>query len=77
MVDDPLLLAQLEDWPWLDQLRGAGELDQYRGQFVFAAERQIFGHGRDLVNVRPLAEEKARAKGIPPERLINYFMPGE
>jgi hypothetical protein len=74
---DPYLVAQLEDWAWLDQLRGEGKLDQYRGEFVLAAEKQIFGHGRDLVHVRPPAEEKARAKGIPPERLLDYFMPGE
>jgi hypothetical protein len=77
MPADPLLEAQLEDWAWLDQLRDEGKLDQYRGEFVLAAARQIFGHGRDLVNVRPPAEEKARAAGVPPERLIDYFMPGE
>lgn len=74
---DPLLVAQLEDWAWLDQLRGEGKLDQYRGEYVFAAERQIFGHGRNLVRMRPRVEKKAHALGIQPERIINYFIPGE
>lgn len=74
--DDPLLESQIEDRAWLDQLRGEGKLDKYRGEYVIAAEKQIFAHGRNLVKVHPLAEKKAQAKGITAERLILYFMPG-
>jgi hypothetical protein len=75
--DDPLLIAQLEDWTWLNQLRDEGKLNEYRGEYVFAAEKQIFGHGRNLVELRPSVEEAASAKGIPPQRVIDYFIPGE
>ena len=74
---DALLLAQMDDWLWLDGLRNEGKLDQYRGEYVFAAGRQIFGHGRNLVELRPVVEQKAKEQGITPERVIDYFMPGE
>ncbi len=75
--DDPLLVAQMDDWHWLDEQRNEGKLDRYRGEFVLAAAKRIFGHGRNLVAIRPLAEQDARAQGIDPERIIDYFMPGE
>jgi hypothetical protein len=65
------------DWLWLDGLRNEGKLEQYRGEYVFAAAQQIFGHGRNLIELRPVAEAKAREQGIPPERIIDYYIPGE
>lgn len=75
--DDPLLVAQMDDWRWLDELRNEGKLEQYRGEYVLAAARQIFAHGRNLVGIRPAAEQRACEQGIDPNRIIDYFMPGE
>ena len=75
-LPDLLLEAQIEDRAWLDQLRGNGKLDKYRGQYVIAAAKQIFSHGRNLAKVLPQAEKKAQAKGIPSTQLVLYFMPG-
>jgi hypothetical protein len=72
----PIIIAQLEDHAWLDQLWSDGELDDYRGEFVIAAERTIFAHGRNLLKTRQRAEKKAQKQGIPPERLTDYFVPG-
>jgi hypothetical protein len=77
MQDDPLLMAQMEDWRWMDELRNEGKLDAYRGEYVFAANRLILGHGRDLFALRPVVEAKAAEQGISPERIIDYFMPGD
>jgi Family of unknown function (DUF5678) len=73
---DELLEAQVEDRAWLDQMRGEGKLDKYRGQYVIAAEKHIFAHSRNLAKILPQAEKKAQAKGIPCDRLVLYFMPG-
>ena len=70
-----MLVDQLEDRAWLDQMRGEGKLEKYRGEYVFAAEKQIFSHGRNLGKVEAQAEKKAKAKGIDPERLVIYFLP--
>jgi hypothetical protein len=74
---DPLLEAQIPDLFALDQMYTDGKLDQYRGEFVFYANGTIFGHGRSLVEHRPKAEAAAAAAGIPPERLLDYFVLGE
>lgn len=73
---DPVLLAHFEDRAWLDQLQSEGKLSDYRGQYVIAAEREIFSHGSNLMKARRTAEKKAAQKNIPPARLVDYFVPG-
>ena len=74
---DPALLVQLEEWREAERLHTEGKFDQYRGEYVFYAKGIVFGHGRSLVDQRPLAEAKAAAAGISPEYVIDYFVPGE
>src|SRR5262245_40090238 len=66
--DDPALLAQAEEYLKADQWYCEGKFDAYRGEYVFFSNGIIFGHGRNLADLRPIAEEKAAALGIPPER---------
>jgi hypothetical protein len=75
--DDPGLLAQAEEYLKAEQWYCEGKFDDYRGEYVFFSNGTIFGHGRNLADLRPVAEEKAAAVGIPPERLVDYFVPGE
>jgi hypothetical protein len=74
---DPVLEAQFEEWRKLDVLYNEGKLNKYRGEYVIWADGEIFAHGRHLLNVRLQAEELAGAKGITPNQLIDYFVPGE
>ncbi len=75
--DDPRLVAQMEQWWKAEQLDNEGKFNEYRGEYVFFSDGVIFGHGRNLADLRPVAEAKAAAVGIPPERLVDYFVPGE
>lgn len=68
--------ATCADREWLDQLKGAGKLVEYRGQYVIAAEKSILAHGRRLADVRSEAERTARAKNIPVDRFVLSFVPG-
>ena len=75
--DPPALLAQMQEWAKAEQFDNEGKFNEYRGEYVFFSNGIIFGHGRNLADLRPLAEEKAAAAGVPPERVVNYFVPGE
>jgi hypothetical protein len=75
-IRDPDLLAQLEQFAWLDRLQNEGKLNQYRGEYVIAGAGQIFAHGSNLYETRREAEPKAAVAGISPERLAAYFVPG-
>jgi hypothetical protein len=75
--DDPLLIAQMEEWREAERLENEGKFEQYRGEYVFYSNGTVFGHGRNLADLRPIAEAKAATAGIPPERLIDYFVPSE
>jgi hypothetical protein len=75
-ITDPDIIAQVEQFAWLDQLRTEGMLNQYRGEYIIAGARQIFAHGPSLFDARREAEPKAAAAGVPPEQLADYFMPG-
>jgi hypothetical protein len=75
--DDPALLAQAAEYLKAEQWYCEGKFNAYRGEYVFFSDGVIYGHGRNLADLRPLAEEKAAAVGIPPERLVDYFVPGE
>ena len=50
-----------------------GNLDAYLGQFLLAAEGRILDHDPDRLALRRRAAEKAR--GVPPERLVEYYVP--
>jgi hypothetical protein len=76
ILSDPAVLAQIEQFAWLDQLQCAGQLNQYRGEFLIAGARQIFAHGSNLAEARREAEPKATAAGVPLEQLACYFVPG-
>jgi hypothetical protein len=76
ILSDPAVLAQIEQFAWLDQLQCAGQLNQYRGEFLIAGARQIFAHGTSLEDACREAEPKAAAAGVSPERLAWYFVPG-
>jgi hypothetical protein len=71
------IVAQMEDRAWLDQLQTEGKLEVYRGEFVIAAEKVIYAHGRSLLKAREKAEQKAQKQGVPTERLTDYFVPDE
>jgi hypothetical protein len=75
--DDPLLLAQMEQWREAERLENEGQLKEYRGEYVIFGAGTIFAHGRNLLKTRIEAEELAAAKGISPDHLIDYFVPGE
>jgi hypothetical protein len=75
--DDPLFIAQWEAWRKLDVMRDEGKLNEYRGEYVIWSNGTIFAHGRNLLKVRLQAEELAGAKGINPDQLLDYFVPGE
>jgi hypothetical protein len=75
-ITDPNILAQLEQFAWLDQLQNEGKLNQYRGEYVIAGAGQIFAHGPSLFDARREAEPKAVAAGVPIEHLADYFVPG-
>ena len=68
------ILSQLADRAWLDGLQNAGELERYNGEFVIAADRTILAHHADLRDARQEAEQKATERGIPHERLTNYYL---
>jgi hypothetical protein len=75
--DDPAFVAHAMEYLKAEQWYNEGKFDEYRGEYVFFSDGIIFGHGRNLADLRPIAEEKAAAAGIPPERLVDYFVPGE
>lgn len=75
-ITDPDILAQLAEFARLDQLQNEGKLLQYRGEYLIAGAGQIFAHGPSLYDARREAESKAAAAGVPPERLADYFVPG-
>lgn len=72
----PAELAQYEEMEWLDKQRFTGQLDQYRGQYLIAADRQILAYGPSPAQIRSDAENRADAENIPRERLVTYFVPG-
>jgi hypothetical protein len=74
--DDPAFLAHMEQWREAERLDNEGKFDAYRGEYVFFAHGQVLGHSRSLVSERLLAEAKAVELGIPPEHVVNYFIPG-
>lgn len=75
--DDPLLVAQMDNWREAERLDNEGAFREYRGQFVLFAAGRVFAHGRNLVGIRPEAEKLAAAAGVPPEHIVDYFIPGE
>jgi hypothetical protein len=76
VITDPDIIAQFEQFAWLDRLQCSGQLNQYRGEYVIAGAGQIFAHGSNLVEARREAEPKATAAGVPLEQLADYFVPG-
>jgi hypothetical protein len=75
-ITDPDIIAQVEQFAWLNQLQTEGKLNQYRGEYVIAGAGQIFAHGPSLSDARREAEPKAVNAGVPLERLADYFVPG-
>lgn len=74
--DDPLLLAQMNEWREAERLENEGKLDEYRGEYVIFGAGTIFAHGRNLLEIRIEAEKLAAARGISPDYLIDYFVFG-
>lgn len=74
--DDPAFLAHMEQWLEAERWRNEGKFDAYCGEYVFFSHGRVFGHSRNLARERPLAEAKAAALGIPPELVVDYFVPG-
>ena len=75
--DDPILVAQMNEWREAERLHNEGKLNEYRGEYVIFGGGTIFAHGRNLLQIRIEAEALAAAKGISPDHLIDYFVPGE
>jgi hypothetical protein len=77
LPNDPLLGPHRAEWLKLDELYNEGKLNEYRGEYVIWGDGKVFAHGRHLLNIRLQAEELAGSKGINPNQLIDYFVPGE
>ena len=75
--DDPIFVAQVEQWVKAQQLHNEGKFDAYRGEYVIFWNGTVFGHSRDLCQVLVEAEEAAARRGLTPDQLIHYFVPGE
>jgi hypothetical protein len=61
----------LKDWAIGFQLDGAGQLNQYKGQFVVIYEGNVVGSGRDYTKLR---EEVAKKLSVHPERLVIFLV---
>ncbi|VTT99088.1 unnamed protein product [Gemmataceae bacterium] len=70
-------LAQVAGWLELEAMYNAGGLREYRGEYVFWAGGAVLAHGRALLPVSREAEDAARSRGIAPDQIAHYFVPGE
>ncbi len=68
-------LAQMEEYLRLRDEDDAGRLTQYQGEYVITGNKIILAHGRDLLAALERAEAEAKLRGIPSDKLFEYFVP--
>jgi hypothetical protein len=63
--------AYLADLKWVNEEYNRGTWDQYAGNYIAVARKQLLGHGADLPALR---ERTARECGLDPDRILVIYV---